>query len=74
MINLKQFGTPLITVNRVLGTGKDYEATNSFCGGRSGWLPVSSITPSIFVEQVELQRTEEKKERPPLLPAPKINK
>ena len=67
---VEMVGTPLITVNKILATGKDYEATNSFCGGRSGWIPVSSISPSILVEQVELQRTEEKKERPPLLPAP----
>lgn len=68
---VEMVGTPLITVNKILATGKDYEATNSFCGGRSGWLPVSSISPSILVEQVELQRTEEKKERPPLLSPPK---
>jgi TldD protein len=67
---VEMVGTPLITVNKILATGKDCEATNSFCGGRSGWLPVSSISPSILVEQVELQRTEEKKERPPLLKAP----
>lgn len=63
-------GTPLITINKIIATGKDYEVLNAFCGAESGNIPVSTIAPSSLVKEVELQRVREDKQRPPILPPP----
>lgn len=63
-------GTPLITANKILATGNQYEVNNAFCVAESGTVPVSTIAPYIFVKEVELQRLREDKQRPPILPPP----
>jgi TldD protein len=63
-------GTPLITINKIIATGKDYHVLNAFCGAESGNIPVSTIAPSSLVKEVELQRVREDKQRPPILPPP----
>lgn len=63
-------GTPLITVNKIIATGNDYEVYNGGCSAESGWIFVSMIAPSILVEELEMQRTTEESQRPPILPHP----
>jgi TldD protein len=63
-------GTPLISINRIIATGNDYAAFNGFCGAESGYVPVSTIAPSVLVSELELQRTSDEKEKLPLLPPP----
>ncbi|OGR96290.1 MAG: hypothetical protein A2902_07840 [Elusimicrobia bacterium RIFCSPLOWO2_01_FULL_64_13] len=63
-------GTPLITVNKIIATGSGSEALNAFCAAESGTIPVSSVAPWSLVEEVELQRVREDKQRPPILPPP----
>lgn len=63
-------GTPLISINKIMATGNDYGAFNGFCGAESGYVPVSTIAPSILVSEIELQRTSDEKEKLPLLPPP----
>jgi TldD protein len=63
-------GTPLSSINRILATGKQHGVFNGFCGAESGNVPVSAIAPATLLQEIELQRTLEGKDRPPLLPSP----
>jgi hypothetical protein len=47
---------------------------NGTCGAESGGVPVSSVTPSLFVKKVETQRKAKEQDRPPVLPRPDISK
>lgn len=63
-------GTPLISVSKIIATSNDYSVFNGFCGAESGYVPVSTIAPSVLVSEIELQRTSDEKEKLPLLPPP----
>jgi predicted Zn-dependent protease len=63
-------GTPLVSISKILATGDDYQVFNGFCGAESGYVPVSSITPSCLVREIELQKIADKPQRPPILPPP----
>ena len=63
-------GTPLSSVNRILATGQRLGVFNGFCGAESGNVPVSTVAPAVLLQELELQRTMEGKDRPPLLPSP----
>ncbi len=60
-------GTPLGFLNHVLGAGKDMTASNHLLG----WVPISVVSPSLLLSQVELQRSKEAPVKPPILPAPR---
>ena len=63
-------GTPLSSVNKVLATGQKAGVFNGFCGAESGMVPVSTVAPATLLQEIELQRATEGKDRPPLLPKP----
>lgn len=63
-------GTPLTVLNKILATGNDEKVFNGYCGAESGFIPVSVISPSILVKEIELQKTSQQKSRPPILPPP----
>lgn len=63
-------GTPLTSFARITATGNDYGIFNGTCGAESGWVPVSAISPSILVSEVEIEKKAKEQERPPLLPPP----
>ena len=63
-------GTPLISINKIIATGNNYKAFNGFCGAESGYVPVSTIAPSILISEIELQKTTSEKEKKPILPPP----
>ncbi|MHB8873566.1 MAG: TldD/PmbA family protein [Myxococcaceae bacterium] len=63
-------GTPLSSINRVMATGKRHGVFNGFCGAESGNVPVSAIAPATLLQEIELQRAVEGKDRPPLLESP----
>jgi TldD protein len=63
-------GTPLTAINKILATGKKRGVFNGFCGAESGHVPVSAVAPATLLQEIELQRTMEGKDRPPLLPSP----
>ena len=65
-------GTPLTSINKIIATGNDYRVFNGFCGAESGYVPVSSIAPSVLLSEIELQRTASKKSKPPILDAPAL--
>ncbi|WP_224250183.1 TldD/PmbA family protein [Hyalangium gracile] len=63
-------GTPLSAINRVMATGQKQGIFNGFCGAESGMVPVSTVAPAVLLQEIELQRTMEGKDRPPLLTSP----
>ena len=63
-------GTPLSTVNRIVATGDHSEIFNGFCGAESGYVPVSTVAPAALLTEIELQRDQREKEKPPVLPPP----
>jgi len=63
-------GTPLLSINKVLAAGDDSGVFNGYCGAESGFIPVSSVAPSLLVSEIELQRVRDKPTKPPILPAP----
>jgi len=63
-------GTPLSSINKVMASGKTSGTFNGFCGAESGMVPVSTVSPAMLLQEIELQRVVEGKDRPPLLPAP----
>ena len=65
-------GTPLSMIAKILAAGNDSTATNGICGAESGFIPVTSIAPSVLLSEVELQTTSYQKMRRPVLPPPDI--
>jgi TldD protein len=48
-------GTPLNAVRGIIAAGTRREVDNSYCGAESGAVPVSTITPALLIENLELQ-------------------
>jgi predicted Zn-dependent protease len=63
-------GTPLACFSKIMVTGDDPAVFNGSCGAESGWVPVSAVSPSILVEQIEIEKRERSQERLPILPPP----
>ncbi|MFN0061172.1 MAG: TldD/PmbA family protein [Myxococcaceae bacterium] len=66
-------GTPLASMNRILATGKTSGVFNGYCGAESGNVPVSTVAPAVLLQEIELQRSVEGKDRPPILPNPGLS-
>lgn len=67
---VEMIGTPLSAVNRVMMTGRKQGLFNGHCGAESGNVKVSTTSPAVLLQEIELQRAEEGKDRPPLLKSP----
>lgn len=63
-------GTPLTTFSRVEQGSDDYAVFNGMCGAESGWVPVSTVAPSLLISQIEVQKSGTSREIPPILPSP----
>jgi TldD protein len=63
-------GTPLSSFEKIMATGNDYDIFNGTCGAESGWVPVSGVSPSILVSQVEVEKKMKEQEKPPILKPP----
>ena len=63
-------GTPLSSINKIMATTATPGVFNGFCGAESGNVPVSTVAPSTLLQEIELQRAMEGKDRPPLLESP----
>lgn len=63
-------GTPLVSLTKVLAADNQYAVFNGSCGAESGWVPVSAISPSLLVQQIEVALREKEHDKPPVLPAP----
>ncbi len=63
-------GTPLTVFGKILATGSGMEVFNGTCGAESGSIPVSAVSPSILVGEIEVQKKAKSQEKPPILPRP----
>ncbi|MXZ45222.1 MAG: TldD/PmbA family protein [Gammaproteobacteria bacterium] len=63
-------GTPLTTMSRIEAGANDYDTFNGYCGAESGRIPVSAVSPSILISQIEVQKTSTSRAKPPILPNP----
>ena len=63
-------GTPLASFAKILATGDQPEVFNGYCGAESGSVPVSAVSPSILVSEIEIEKKAKSNDRPPLLPEP----
>jgi predicted Zn-dependent protease len=63
-------GTPLTSFSKILITGDDADVFNGTCGAESGGVPVSAISPSILVSEIEVEKRQKEQEKPPILPPP----
>jgi predicted Zn-dependent protease len=63
-------GTPLTVFGKITATGSKMEVFNGTCGAESGAVPVSAVSPSILVSEIEVQKKAKSQERPPILPPP----
>ena len=67
---IEMVGTPLLATSKVIAAGRAQGVFNGFCGAESGYVPVSTVAPAILLQEVELERAMEGKDRPPVLPSP----
>lgn len=65
-------GTPLTTFGKIIATGSEIEVFNGTCGAESGSVPVSAVSPSILVSEIEVQKKDKSQEKPPILPSPAL--
>lgn len=65
-------GTPLSSFSKILATGDKPEVFNGYCGAESGSVPVSAVSPSILVSEIEIEKKAKGNDRPPLLPEPTV--
>jgi hypothetical protein len=63
-------GTPLTSINKIVATGDDVRVFNGYCGAESGFVPVSTVSPTVLITEIELQRTRKDSGRAPVLPSP----
>ncbi|NQT34452.1 TldD/PmbA family protein [bacterium] len=67
-------GTPLTCFSKIILTADDDTPFNGTCGAESGSVPVSAVSPSILVSEIEIEKRFKKQEKPPILPPPRHDK
>jgi len=63
-------GTPLTTFSKIVAADDKLAVFNGICGAESGGVPVSAVSPGIFISQIESQKKSKSQDRTPVLPAP----
>ncbi|MGB2578418.1 TldD protein [Elusimicrobium simillimum] len=63
-------GTPLTSFSKILGAADDVEVFNGNCGAESGWVPVSAVSPSILIGELEVEKVNKSAQKLPILPNP----
>jgi TldD protein len=66
-------GTPLQALASIIAVGSDADIDNHFCGAESGFIPVTTISPAILLESLELQSKSEELVTQYLLEPPKLD-
>jgi len=66
-------GTPLAMFSQIILAGDDYGLFTGNCGAESGWVPVSTVSPSLVVKQIETQKNIKSQDRPFILPPPETD-
>jgi predicted Zn-dependent protease len=63
-------GTPLAIFSQVTACGKDYGVFNGACGAESGSIPVSCVSPTLYIKMIETQKKSKSQNQPPILERP----
>jgi predicted Zn-dependent protease len=63
-------GTPLISLKNILLLGNDEKVYNGFCSAESGIIPVSILSPSVLIKEMELTKKERSYLSSPIIPNP----
>jgi predicted Zn-dependent protease len=63
-------GTPLTALGRIMLTGEKLQVFNGECGAESGFVPVSAAAPAMLFSEIEVQKTAQGHDRPPILAPP----
>lgn len=63
-------GTPLASFSKILAASDKPGVFNGYCGAESGSVPVSAISPALLIGEMEIQKRDQSRDQPPLLPAP----
>ena len=63
-------GTPLISINKIMATGNNYTVFQGVCRAKSGIINVSTIAPTMLLQEIELQKAAGVPEQPTILPSP----
>lgn len=66
-------GTPLSALSNTIAAANDFAVFNGYCGAESGAVPVSAVSPSLLLRQIEITREQTERNMPPLLPAPRVH-
>jgi predicted Zn-dependent protease len=67
---VEMVGTPLTSINKIVAASEETNVFNGYCGAESGYVPVSAVAPAVLMTEIELQRSQRPRERPPLLNPP----
>ncbi|RIL10314.1 MAG: hypothetical protein DCC75_04610 [Proteobacteria bacterium] len=65
-------GTPLQAINNIIAVGDKQEVDNGYCGAESGLIPITTISPAVLLNNLELQAKEEELVTQYILPRPKV--
>ncbi len=63
-------GTPLTSFSKIIMAADDSDVFNGTCGAESGSVPVSAVSPSVLVSEIEVEKKSKGQNRPPILPPP----
>jgi predicted Zn-dependent protease len=63
-------GTPLAMFSQIAAAGGGAGYFMGLCGAESGSVPVSCVSPMLFLKQIEIQKKMKSQSLPPLLPKP----
>jgi predicted Zn-dependent protease len=63
-------GTPLSMFSQIEACGNEYAVFNGTCGAESGPIPVSCVSPALFVKQIETQKRAKSQSQPPYMAKP----
>ena len=63
-------GTPLTSLSKVTAAADDTDIFNGTCGAESGWVPVSCVSPSLLITEMEVEKSQKSQEKPPVLEPP----
>jgi predicted Zn-dependent protease len=63
-------GTPIAGFMKILAAGDDPDVFNGTCGAESGLVPVSAVSPSLLISEMEVAKVAKSQAKPPILPPP----
>jgi len=63
-------GTPITSFGKITAAADDAAVFNGTCGAESGWVPVSAVSPSVLVSELEVEKVQKTAQKLPILPNP----